>query len=156
MSTFRGTKAVGGGGNVGGEKESGTNLSESLARHKLCCSKRVWEKSSCVRRKERAHKPLKGTWEEIGRHWWGRTMSSLVGTKLDSTLPCGTNINFIIQNGNVWLREFLNMYFFLHKINQCKYNDKNLENLSARKNSKGGLSFPEQQTYCGSRYTYHF
>ena len=89
-------------------KRGERNLSESLPRHKLCCSTNVWERISCVRRKERAHKPLKGAWVEISSHSWGRTVSlysvpchwggpstvsSLVGTKLDSTLPYGTNIS---------------------------------------------------------------
>ena len=52
-------------------KRGERNLSESLPRHKLCCSTNVWERISCVRRKERAHKPLKGAWVGIGSHWWG-------------------------------------------------------------------------------------
>ena len=51
------------------------NLSLSLPRHKLCCSTNVWERISCVRRKERAHKPLKGAWVGISSRSWGRTVS---------------------------------------------------------------------------------
>ena len=67
------------------------NPSESLPRHKFLFSKSVWEQSSCVRRrKERADKPLKGAWAEIGCHHvitGGDRVTKLESTKI-SQLGC--------------------------------------------------------------------